>query len=484
MFGIPNFDLLSDRGKQEFIEYVVNLTRKEINSYTPNYNNVTASTMLTDASLPTAGTAGTYTKVTTDVYGRVVSGTTLIESDIPALSPSKITGTAITAADTGTVTSTMILNDTIINADINASAAIAYSKLNLGTSIVNTDIATGAAIAYSKLNLATSIVNADISASAAIDKTKISGTAVTVADTGTVTSTMILDGTILNADINASAAIAPSKISGTAIVTNDASYLNPAGSILAYAGINTPTGWLLCAGQDVSRTTYATLFAAISTSFATATTTNTSTTVSGLTDMATATHVGWGIAGNGIPTGATISSVTNTTTVVISAAATVTATGTASLVISPYKFTGANNTTTFLVPDLRGRTIAGKDNMAGSTASRLTSGVSTITGTILGNAGGNEALHQHTHTQNSHNHTQNSHNHTFGQYASYFYDDYNDNTANVTYGLNRYGVLTYVANVGTTTATNIATTATNQNTGTGFSQNVQPTIITNYIIKT
>jgi hypothetical protein len=58
------------------------------------------------------------------------------------------------------------------------------------------------------------IVNADINNSAAISKTKIAGTAVTVADTGTVTSTMILDGTIVNADINASAAIAQSKISG------------------------------------------------------------------------------------------------------------------------------------------------------------------------------------------------------------------------------------------------------------------------------
>jgi microcystin-dependent protein len=180
MFGIPNFDLLSDRGKQEFIEYVVNLTRKEINSYTPSYNNVTASTMLTEASLPTTGTAGTYTKVTTDVYGRVASGTTLIESDIPALSPSKTTGTAITAADTGTVT-----------------------------------------------------------------------------------STMILDGTILNADINAAAAIAPSKINGTAIVANDTSYLNPTGSILAYGGVTVPSGYLFCDGAQVSRTTYAALYAAL-----------------------------------------------------------------------------------------------------------------------------------------------------------------------------------------------------------------------------
>jgi len=56
------------------------------------------------------------------------------------------------------------------------------------------------------------IVNADINTAAAIDKTKISGTAVTLADSGTVTSAMIENGTIVNADINASAAIAFSKI--------------------------------------------------------------------------------------------------------------------------------------------------------------------------------------------------------------------------------------------------------------------------------
>jgi hypothetical protein len=40
----------------------------------------------------------------------------------------------------------------------------------------------------------------------------ITGTVVTTGDTGTVTSTMILDGTILNADINASAAIVDTKL--------------------------------------------------------------------------------------------------------------------------------------------------------------------------------------------------------------------------------------------------------------------------------
>jgi hypothetical protein len=43
------------------------------------------------------------------------------------------TGTVITTGDTGTVTSTMIANGTIVDADVNASAAIAGSKLQAAT---------------------------------------------------------------------------------------------------------------------------------------------------------------------------------------------------------------------------------------------------------------------------------------------------------------------------------------------------------------
>lgn len=43
------------------------------------------------------------------------------------------TGTVVTTGDTGTVTSTMIANDTIVNADISPSAAIAVSKLAAST---------------------------------------------------------------------------------------------------------------------------------------------------------------------------------------------------------------------------------------------------------------------------------------------------------------------------------------------------------------
>jgi hypothetical protein len=109
--------------------------------------------------------------------------------------------------DTGTITGTMIANGTIIDADINASAAIAKTKLALTGTITSTDIAND------------TIMDADINTAAGITKTKIAGTAVTLADTGSVTSTMIADGTIVNADINASAAIDWTKIAPSSLVS-------------------------------------------------------------------------------------------------------------------------------------------------------------------------------------------------------------------------------------------------------------------------
>lgn len=60
-------------------------------------------------------------------------------------------GTLITNNDTGTVTSQMIANNSIVNEDINTNAGIVYSKLTLNNSITNSDIATNANIANSKL---------------------------------------------------------------------------------------------------------------------------------------------------------------------------------------------------------------------------------------------------------------------------------------------------------------------------------------------
>ena len=226
---------------------------------------------------------------------------------------------------------------------------------------------------------------------------------------------------------------------------------NPTGAVIAFAGSSAPSGWLLCFGQTVSRTTYATLFAVLSTTYG---------------------------VGDG--------------------------------------------TTTFNLPDLRGRTVAGIDNMGGTDAGRLD--IANSSGVVVGSqyvtlTSAQSGLPAHSHgstasfsgsftgTAASHNHTQDAHNHT--QNAHQHVMNYADNGS---IGSTR-SVLNAAQTTGTdtgemapTTATNIATTATNQSTsitpagsisGTVTMTNpnntaanaasavslMQPTMVLNYIIK-
>ena len=41
----------------------------------------------------------------------------------------------------------------------------------------------------------------------------------------------------------------------------------PVGALMPYAGITTPSGWLFCSGQAISRSTYSELFVALSTTY-------------------------------------------------------------------------------------------------------------------------------------------------------------------------------------------------------------------------
>ncbi len=162
----------------------------------------------------------------------------------------------------------------------------------------------------------------------------------------------------------------------------------PVGMVVPWAGTATvaPTGWLLCDGSAVSRTTYATLFTAVNTAYG---------------------------AGNG--------------------------------------------STTFNVPDLRGRVVAGLDNLGGSAASRLTAAIAGFVTTTAGAAGGSQSMTAHTHGFTS-----------GGRALS------NDNV-----GLG--GIITVdsgssngIFNLGTGTLS----------TGSGSSENVPPTMVMNMIIKT
>jgi hypothetical protein len=131
-----------------------------------------------------------------------------------------VTGTVVTTGDTGSVTSTMILDGTIVDGDINASAAIVDTKL---ATIATAGKVSNSATTATSSNTVSAIVARDGSGnfSAGTITANLAGNANTVTTnanlTGDVTSvgnaTSIASGVIVDADVNASAAIAGTKIS-------------------------------------------------------------------------------------------------------------------------------------------------------------------------------------------------------------------------------------------------------------------------------
>lgn len=217
---------------------------------------------------------------------------------------------------------------------------------------------------------------------------------------------------------------------GTDLLLLNPSVQDMPGTVVAYYGTTEPNGYVFAFGQAISRSTFSGLFSAISTSCG---------------------------VGDGV--------------------------------------------TTFNVCDLRGRVQAGKDNMGGVAASRLTTS-SGLTGSQLGAAAGDQLAQQHNHginiTDPTHNHIQNAHNHSVN-------DPGHAHSVNIPSGtvLVRNDALTLnvsdVPGAGSTssastgisiqnaTATNQAAStgisATSNNAFSGAAQNVQPTIVTNYIMR-
>jgi hypothetical protein len=163
-----------------------------------------------DATTTLVGTDTTQTLTNKTLTSPTITGTGAIAGTFTGNLTGNVTGnvsgtSGSTTGNAATATALATARTFQLTGDVEASGVTFDGTGNVSLTTV---IGTGA------------IVNADINASAAIDKTKISGTAVTVADTGTVTSAMIANGTIVDADVNASAGIAYSKLSLGGTITS------------------------------------------------------------------------------------------------------------------------------------------------------------------------------------------------------------------------------------------------------------------------
>ena len=174
-----------------------------------------------------------------------------------------------------------------------------------------------------------------------------------------------------------------------------------AGSALAV-----PAGWLLCYGQAVSRTTYANLFAVLVLTLGNPTITSANPGVVTLnnhglvtgdpvvftTTGALPTNVHAGTVYYAILLTANTFNLATTFANAVAGTKINTTTGTQSgvhtLIYGPHGI--GDGSTTFNVPDLRGRVTAGMDNMGGTAAGRLTGVTGSVYGINLGQAGGEE----------------------------------------------------------------------------------------------
>jgi hypothetical protein len=148
--------------------------------------------------------------------GTVNANTGWIQTaDVTTVGTDSITFTQFSGAGTYTAGTGLSLTGTTFAIDSTVATLSKTQTLTNKTLTSPTITGTGAIAGTFTGNL-TGNVTGDVSGNAG---TVTNGVYTT--DTGTVTSTMIADGTIVNADINASAAIAKTKISGTAITAAD-----------------------------------------------------------------------------------------------------------------------------------------------------------------------------------------------------------------------------------------------------------------------
>jgi microcystin-dependent protein len=330
------------------------------------------------ALFPNADTTGAGTFASLAVDNITIDGTEidLSSGDLTL----DVAGNIVLDADGGTVKvsdgGTEILNITNSSSDVIIKPVVDAKDIIFqqrdGTEVARIEDNATFNVVTGKLAINATAVSSTAAELNLLDGDTSVGSSITVADADGV---VVNDGgtmkTIPASDIKTYA-------SGNSLV--------PSGALMPYAGASAPTGFLLCHGQAVSRTTYSDLFSAISTTY-----------------------------GSG------------------------------------------DGSSTFTLPDLRGRVVAGQDDMGGASANRLTDQTGGLNGDTLGDTGGSETHTLTTAQMPAHTHTVAAQQQVGG-----------DST-----------------NRGGSGQLGAAATITSSSTGgDGAHNNVQPTIILNYIIKT
>lgn len=261
-----------------------------------------------------------------------------------------------------------------------------------------------------------------------------------------------------------------------AFLRDDITWVTPrlVGEITPYGGFTAPTGWKLCDGSAISRSTFSALFAIIAPTVGTFTVTIASPAVVTLNGHGLLTGDAVYLTTSGaLPTGLSANTLyyaikidANTFNLATTRANAYAATkintsgtqsGTHTLTYCPYGL--GDGSTTFNLPDLRGRVPAGSDGMGGTAASRLTA--TDATNGAYGNQGASGG--EQSHTLITAELAQHNHSLTAQLLGT-------DGTGSL-YGSGAFTMGTQARNSG--------------NAGSGNSHNnVQPTLVLNYLIKT
>jgi microcystin-dependent protein len=277
-----------------------------------------------------------------------------------------------------------------------------------------------------------------------------------------------------NGNLMWTALTSPSGSGGGGAATGDGDLV---GTIKPWAGIAAPNQYAFAYGQTLSRSTYSILFTAI-TQTQNVNCTMSSNVLSGIADTSQIA-TGAPVEVNCVSPGTTVVSKTSST-VTVSNPSSVNITASATF----FPFGDGDGVTTFNLPDLRGYTIAGRDNMGNTAAARLTSTYFGNSPDAQGGVGGSQSATLTTAQlptsigSASSVVTDPGHQHTITPSAAQVVTTGATSGGNTV--ISNASGITHTATA--TTGITVATTLSNAGGGNAHSI-IQPTITLNYIIK-